>query len=75
MDEIRIAQSACPDPTQQTENRETRPCRYCQGPGTVVEDAQYDSISGELIQVVSTCPICHGAGEISVYRYPKARRS
>jgi hypothetical protein len=34
----------------------------------------YDFETGELIQAIGVCPICRGAGGISVYRYPKVRR-
>jgi DnaJ-class molecular chaperone len=56
-------------------SRERRECRSCYGSGVVVEDAAYDFETGELIQVIGVCPICHGAGEISVYCYPKVRWS
>ena len=55
------------------ERREDRPCHSCHGSGTVVQDATYDFKTGELIQAIGACPICHGAGRISVYRYPKVR--
>jgi DnaJ-class molecular chaperone len=57
------------------ERREDRPCHSCYGSGTVIQDATYDFETGELIQALGACPICRGAGEISVYRYPKVRRS
>ena len=31
--------------------------------------------TGELIQAIGACPICHGARGISVYCYPRVRRS
>ena len=57
------------------ERREDRPCHSCYGSGAVVQDATYDFETGELIQTIGVCPICNGAGRISVYRYPKVRRS
>ena len=57
------------------ERREDRPCHACYGSGAVVQDVMYDFETGELIQAIGVCPICHGAGRISVYRYPKVRRS
>jgi DnaJ-class molecular chaperone len=57
------------------ERREDRPCHSCHGSGAVVQDVMYDFKTGELIQAIGVCPICRGAGEISVYIYPKVRRS
>ena len=54
--------------------RELRECRSCYGCGTVVEDVEYSYATGELVEEVMTCPICHGAGEVSVYLYPKRSR-
>ena len=57
------------------ERREDRPCHSCYGSGAVVQDATYDFETGELTQAIGVCPICRGAGDISVYCYPKERRS
>ena len=57
------------------ERREDRPCHSCYGSGAVVQDVMYDFETGELIQTIGVCPICRGAGEINVYRYPKMKRS
>jgi DnaJ-class molecular chaperone len=57
------------------ERREVRPCHSCYGSGTVVQDATYVFETGALIQTIGVCPICRGAGEISIYCYPKVRRS
>jgi DnaJ-class molecular chaperone len=57
------------------ERRENRPCQSCCGSGAVVQDATYDFETGELIQTIGVCPICRSAGKISVYIYPKVRRS
>ena len=57
-----------------TEHREVRECRSCYGCGTVVADVEYSAATGELVEEVLSCPICHGAGEVSVYLYPKRGR-
>jgi len=56
------------------EQREDRPCRSCLATGSVVEDAEYDAITGELVQAVVDCPICKGAKAVSVYLYDARRR-
>ncbi len=71
MDEQSVARTALPDTTR--EDRETRPCRSCRGSGQVVEEAEYDATTGRLMQVIGDCPVCEGAGEVSVYLYPKRR--
>jgi hypothetical protein len=52
-----------------TERRESRQCRPCSGEGVVVEDATCDKGTGELCQVIFTCPTCQGKGCVSVYLY------
>ncbi len=67
-------QSSAHRRTGTTEHREMRECRSCYGCGTVVHDVEYSEATGELVQEVVGCPICHGAGEVSVYLYPKRGR-
>jgi DnaJ-class molecular chaperone len=55
------------------EPREQRECRSCYGSGQVVEDVEL--MTGEIVAESMTCPICQGSGTVSVYRYPKRRRS
>jgi DnaJ-class molecular chaperone len=50
--------------------REYSECRNCDGTGTVVQDAEYDSARGGLVQAVVMCPVCNGEGTISVFMYP-----
>jgi hypothetical protein len=50
-------------------DREVRRCRNCYGTGTVLEDAQYNPETGELVQVICECPICGGVGSVSVFLY------
>ena len=50
---------------------EMRPCRSCYGCGEVVADVEYDATTGELVQAIADCPICKGAGSVSVYVYGK----
>ena len=71
MDSQSLAHPAQPDPSE--EQRELRECRSCYGSGAVVEDAAYDFETGELVQAVADCPICGGAGSVSVYRYARDR--
>jgi hypothetical protein len=53
---------------------ERRECRSCNGFGLVLLDAEYDFETGELTQESIECFICHGGGEVSVYRYATPRR-
>ncbi len=55
---------------------EDRPCRSCGGLREVLVEASYDSTTGELVQVLSPSPICHGRGTLSVFVYqqPDLRR-
>ena len=54
--------------------REVRECRSCYGSGTVLEDAEYNPETGELVQASCSCPICKGAGSVSVFLYAAPRR-
>ena len=54
--------------------REERVCRSCYGSGTVLEDAEYNAQTGELVQVICECPICEGVGSVSVFLYAAPRR-
>ncbi len=56
------------------EDREVRECRSCYGGGWVLEDAEYDPTTGELVQTSAPCPICGGAGSVSVFRYRAPKR-
>jgi hypothetical protein len=51
------------------EDREVRQCRSCYGSGSVLEDAEYNAGTGELVQVICECPICGGVGSVSVFLY------
>ncbi len=72
MDNESVARSAPPNTPH--EQRETRACRSCNGCGLVLLNAEYDYETGELVQESTTCFICKGAGEISVYLYSVPRR-
>ncbi len=76
MDEPILARGVRPrtDTQLPLEQLETRECRSCCGEGTVVEDATYDVRSGELVQVMITCPTCQGEGSVSVYLYASPLR-
>jgi DnaJ-class molecular chaperone len=52
------------------QQREYSECRNCDGTGTVVQDAEYDSTRGGLVPVVVMCPVCNGEGTINVFMYP-----
>jgi hypothetical protein len=56
------------------EDREVRECRSCYGNGSVLEDAEYNAQTGELMQVICECPICGGVGSVSVFLYAAPRR-
>ncbi len=56
------------------EDREVRECRSCYGSGSVLEDAEYDPTTGELVQASCSCPICEGAGSVSVFLYAAPQR-
>jgi hypothetical protein len=56
------------------EDREVRECRSCYGSGTVLEDAEYNAQTGELVQLICECPICEGVGWVSVLLYAAPRR-
>jgi hypothetical protein len=73
MSEQILARPARSDSSE--ERRENSPCHSCYDSGTVVQDATYFFETGELIQAIGACPICHGVREISVYCYPTVRRS
>jgi DnaJ-class molecular chaperone len=53
--------------------REVRECRSCYGSGSVLEDAEYNIETGELVQVICECPICEGVGSVSVFLYAPPR--
>jgi hypothetical protein len=55
-------------------SRQMRECRSCLGSGTVALDAEYDAETGELVQEIADCPICEGAGKVSVFLYAVPRR-
>ena len=68
-----MSESSLPPTAQEENHYEQRECRSCYGCGTVVEDATYDPMTGELVQEVMDCPSCWGSGEVSVYLYPRRR--
>ena len=51
-----------------------RECRSCYGSSCVLEDAEYNAVTGELVQVICECPICEGVGSVSVFLYAAPRR-
>lgn len=69
MDEPILARTGQRD----SEERETRDCRSCYGGGVVTDDVETSFCQFEAVQ--STCPICHGTGEVSVWLYAFARSS
>jgi DnaJ-class molecular chaperone len=58
---------------QDSEETEVRECRSCYGGGVVTDDVETSFCVYEAVQ--STCPICKGSGEVSVFLYAHARRS
>ena len=78
--EVTVAEQSLPQSGVKRENassreREDRQCRSCYGAGSVLEDASYDARTGELVQAICECPVCEGAGSVSVYLYSSPRRS
>lgn len=69
MDNKSLAQTGQRD----SEDTEIRECRSCYGGGQVLEDVFVAYQWTET--VASTCPICKGAGEVSVWLYPAMRKS
>lgn len=56
-------------------NEETRECRSCLATGWVMVDVAYDPSTGELTEEAARCPICKGAGTVSIFLYAHARSS
>ncbi len=57
-------------PTRSSTTHEKQECRWCYGRGAVTQDVEYSYAIGWLVVEPMACPICKGAGEVSVYLYP-----
>lgn len=58
---------------QDSEEHEQRACRSCLGAGVVTEEREIAYCWWEVFQ--SQCPICKGAGTVSIFLYAHARSS